>query len=392
MSGIFGPHRPNWLLQASRAINRHVAPHHQSSGASSTPSCPPAVCMYFNAAYYPNWHVYRNQPPSSLKLDVISHLFYAFAWVKPDGTVYLSDEWADTQMPVDNTTGCLRSFAELKRKHSVLKLILSVGGGGKGSDNFAAVAQRPEAREQFAKTARDLCLTYGLDGIDVDWEHPSNPAEGAAYVELLARLRAYLPPPRFTLTTALPAGAWALRHIDLGAAARQLDLVNVMAYDFSGPWTATAAHHAQLRAAPSDQGQGPPQPSGLDAVAYLTAGGVPPAKILLGVPCYGRSFLAASRPGAAYSGHGGHDGVFEYRELPRPGAAEHVDGAAGAAFCVGGDDAGGLVSYDNVATVRMKADWVKEAGLAGLFYWTATGDKDDVERSLVYNGYLRLHS
>ena len=37
--------------------------------------------MYSNAIYYPNWRIYRNQPPVSLNFDVISHAFYAFAWL-----------------------------------------------------------------------------------------------------------------------------------------------------------------------------------------------------------------------------------------------------------------------------------------------------------------------
>lgn len=32
-----------------------------------------------NAVYYPNWRVYRHQPPSSLNLKFITHIFYAFA-------------------------------------------------------------------------------------------------------------------------------------------------------------------------------------------------------------------------------------------------------------------------------------------------------------------------
>lgn len=36
--------------------------------------------MYWNAVYYPNWRIYRDQPPVSLNFDVISHVFYAFAW------------------------------------------------------------------------------------------------------------------------------------------------------------------------------------------------------------------------------------------------------------------------------------------------------------------------
>lgn len=36
--------------------------------------------MYWNGVYYPNWRIYRDQPPVSLNYDVISHVFYAFAW------------------------------------------------------------------------------------------------------------------------------------------------------------------------------------------------------------------------------------------------------------------------------------------------------------------------
>jgi GH18 family chitinase len=60
-----GPQRRPWFQSAS-----------PSRPVAST--LPPAVRLYTNAAYYPNWRVYRNQPPSSLKLGVLSHVFYAF--------------------------------------------------------------------------------------------------------------------------------------------------------------------------------------------------------------------------------------------------------------------------------------------------------------------------
>lgn len=54
---------------------------------SKTPpqSTPPAPAprsdiTFANAAYYPNWRVYTHQPPSSLRLGCVSHIFYAFAW------------------------------------------------------------------------------------------------------------------------------------------------------------------------------------------------------------------------------------------------------------------------------------------------------------------------
>lgn len=117
---------------------------------------------------------------------------------------------------------------------------------------------------------------------------------------------------------------------------------------------------------------------------------MPTNKILLGVPAYGRSFTGTRGLGHSYSGHAGEEGTFEYKDLPRPDSKEYVDENTGAAFCVGGD--GGFVTYDNARTVRMKADYVKQNRLAGLFYWTGTGDKTDNQSSLVWNGYVGMHS
>lgn len=119
--------------------------------------------------------------------------------------------------------------------------------------------------------------------------------------------------------------------------------------------------------------------------------GVPTHKIVLGVPAYGRSFTGTKGVGHSFSGQAGEEGTFEYCDLPLPGATEHVDDRVGAAYCVGGD--GGWVTYDNPQTVRMKASYVRQNSLGGLFYWTGTGDASShtqKERSLVYNGFLGL--
>lgn len=69
-------------------------------------------------------------------------------------------------MPVDGTEGCLRAFTQLKQQYSEMKVILSVGGGGKGSENFAKVSRNPPAVEVFVKSARALVDQFSLDGID----------------------------------------------------------------------------------------------------------------------------------------------------------------------------------------------------------------------------------
>lgn len=310
-------------------------------------------------------------------------------------------------MDVDGAKGCLNAFVQLKQQYSQLRVILSVGGQGKGSEHFAAVAHSRSKTEVFVRSARQLVDQYGLDGIDgkswldmmkisffflrktmntepsfsfsVDWEHPANSKEGKDYVRLLSKLREVLPAPRYVLATALPASQWFLRHIDLGAAQKHLDMINLMTYDFFGPWESEAGHQAQLHGSPI---------SGYSSVDYALMQGIPAKKIILGVPVYGRSFLGCSGPGQRYAGHGGEDGVFDYSELPRPGAQEIHDERAGAAYCVGSD--GGFVTYDTPATVKQKANFVTSSKLGGLFYWHICSDARG-PRSLLETGYNTLH-
>ena len=166
-----------------------------------------------------------------------------------------------------------------------------------------------------------------------------------------------------------------------------LDLINLMTYDFSGPWTETCGHHAQLYT-PRTPHSDAAQISCNSAVTYLLSKGIPARKILLGIPTYGRSFLGSATVGDRYTGHGGDEGTFEYKVLPRPEATVRFDEAVGAVCSIGGD--GGFVTYDDPRTVRMKAQFAKRAGLGGLFYWTGTGDTND-ENSLVEAGYRALH-
>ena len=201
-------------------------------------------------------------------------------------------------------------------------------------------------------------------------------------------LRKELPAPKYFLTSALPAGEWALRNIDLAKASNYLDLINLMTYDFSGPWTNLCGHHAQLYS-PKDPHNDAARVSCSSAVSYLKARGVSTRKILLGVPAYGRSFLGAKKVGERFTGHAGEEGTFEYKDLPRPGAVVSYDKEVGAVYCVGGD--GGFVTYDDAQTVQMKAEFALKEGLRGLFFWTGTGDSQD-SGSLVETAYRFLYS
>ncbi|KAL8982632.1 MAG: hypothetical protein Q9205_002921 [Flavoplaca limonia] len=377
MSSSNKPPTPNWSTHplAQKVLKPFKKLDSMAPNALSTTNFLAPV----NAVYYPNWKV-PITPPSSLEIESITHVYYAFAYLKPDGTLH--DMHNDTQVAVDGTYGGLNAVRNLKLQNPNLKTLISIGGGGQASEPFAGVAASPAAREQLGTSAKQMLETYGLDGLDVDWEHPDNDKKGADYVALMATLRRHLPTPKYLLTSALPAGAWALKHIDLAKAAAHMDYVNLMAYDFAGPWGKMSGYQAQLHVPPGTPDD--MKNSGQAAVQYMKSKGVPAKKITLGIPAYGHSFIGASNVNQRFKSSGGNEGSFEYSQLPRPGAEEKVDKKAVAAFCVGGD--GGLVTYDNPETVRMKARFVKEQSLAGLFYWTGPGDVRG-PRSLVAAGY-----
>lgn len=73
-----GPTYGPWPLGINGAAN-------SSENALMMPS---DISIYFNAVYYPSWRIYKKQPPSSLKLGFVSHVFYAFAWYDPVETLF----------------------------------------------------------------------------------------------------------------------------------------------------------------------------------------------------------------------------------------------------------------------------------------------------------------
>lgn len=184
----------------------------------------------------------------------------------------------------------------------------------------------------------------------------------------------------------MSAATWVLQNLDIVQAVKLLDMLNVMAYDFSGPWTTKAGHQAQLFS-PARPYNDDAKLSCDSAIMYLAKRGVPLSKVVLGIPAYGRSFIGASKAGDSYTSVGGDSGTFEYRSLPRSGSKTYYDQFVGATYAVGGD--GGFVSYDDTRSVQAKAKYARQHRLAGLFFWTGTGDSNDA-RSLIKASFQGL--
>jgi chitinase len=352
-------------------------------------------------AYFPSWGIYeKGYEVADLPAGRLTHVIHAFARISPEGEMAVIDPWADLERAIgpDRWDTPLRgnfgAYARLKAAHPHLRVLIAVGGWF-DSGRFSEVAATPAARAKFAASVRAFCLQYGFDGVDLDWEYPVvatdvnrnvRPEDGENYALLAGAIRAEfdaqsaLDGRRYEITAAMPAGFDKFERINLAALAAQLDLINLMTYDFHGRWIATqTGHNAPLFRSAMDPN---PRYNTDEAVRGYLAAGVPAAKIALGIPAYGYGWqgVASPVPFSSASGVGPgtlsvEPGFYDYRTVAalvrdNPGA-ERWDEAAEASYFYHGDL---WIGYDSPRALRRKLEYVRDLGLGGVMFWEASTD------------------
>ncbi|GLB44487.1 putative glyco_18 [Lyophyllum shimeji] len=372
------------------------------------------------AAYYPTWAVWSN-PPNKLNFAKFDMLFFAFVAPNASSTLKWPRGGQDT----------LRRLVFAARKSGKgTKIVLSVGGWG-GSYWFSNAVKTQANRTQFIHALVEAVNSFGLDGVDIDWEYPNskgagNPhssADSENFLSLLKLLRASLGPSKI-ISAAVAHVPWlgtdgrALSDVTQFAAF--LTYANIMNYDVFGASSKPGpnAPLGNLCGTAKD-----PQASAHSAFVQWTKAGFPASKLLLGLPLYGYvskstakklsgSLLPDSPPdpvahprGPATDRSTAPAGDLSqmwgqqipFKQLVQSGALQkNEDGtytaANGYTHCW--DDCSDtpflfnvarktVVTYDDPFSIASKTQFARRSGMAGCFTWSLDQDDGSVLQDVI---------
>lgn len=314
----------------------------QASGPKPPKDTPDKVV----SAYFADWDVYgrgyfvKDIPVE--KLNVIQYAFGVPGYDEATGAVSCNvlDPWADYQQvywgpentvdgvadtyPGQNLYGNFNQLKKLKAANPDLKVEISLGGWTK-STWFSTLASTAELRQKFVSACIDTFIKGNLpmggwpedaggigaaagifDGIDLDWEYPTQVADGNVNPTAADRRNATLLAQEFRnqldaygkttgkhylLTAALPAATSSTKYYELSKFVKHLDWANVMTYDFNVASSPVSAHNSLFGLDPRDPNAENPTWNTVGTVAYYLANGVPASKLVVGMGLYGQQWL-----------------------------------------------------------------------------------------------------
>ena len=343
---------------------------------------PPAGTLCTDIGQTPIVLAYFTEYTETLpEVKLLTHINYAhgrFANPKTgDGGIVITES---SKAPISKVVA-------LKQVNPKLKVMLMIGGWGGHADGFSMMARDAAKRTAFCTSVKKLLDFHRLDGVDIDWEYPTqsadnetgcDPSDTQNFNLVLKELRETLGTGKI-ISFASKSDA---KYVDWKTAMNYLDYVNVMTYDMGA---APSSHDSPLH-----KGDRFTHRSWDESIDAHVKGGVPKNRQVMGVPFYGK---AEKNPTDAYKvfvdakgklgysikyrdivpivKNGTYMGVTLNRKLHRVWDAKSM-----VPFLA--DDSGrNYLSYDDPESVEAKGLYVKNGGLLGAMFWEYRSDTDD---------------
>lgn len=343
----------------------------QTKAASHSPERPQIIAYIF-----PRDHVIQ---PGEVAATKLTRINYAFANIQDGRIVAVS--------PADAPN--FATLVALRQQNPSLQVLVSVGGW-LWSGNFSDMALTRASRARFIDSVVAFVRRYKLDGLDIDWEFPGQVGAGNRfraedkqnYTLLLLELRRRFDREqrvlgrRLLLSVAAGAGDDFLEHTQMARVAREVDTVNLMAYDFYEPDSdKITGNHAPLYNDPAD----PKGMSADESVRDFERAGVPARKIVLGVPFYGHMWgnVGPTNHGLFQPGSPVPHAYAHYQDIAstllQHGFTRYWDASASVPYLYN-ERTKQFVSYEDPVSLAVKCAYVRREGLGGVMFWEYTAD------------------
>lgn len=342
--------------------------------------------------YISSWAVYRpgrgsysidNFDPSLCTIAI-----YAFAGLDaPNDSLKPLDPWQDLED--DGGKAGYKRLTGYKKNYPHLKVLLAIGGWNEGSEKYSQLASHPDRRGRFVKNALEFIRKYNFDGLDLDWEYPSNRGgnhqDKETFVLLVKELSEEFKKFGLHLSSAFGAAKKIIDSAyDVKRLVPYLDTFHIMCYDYFGAW---------------DQKVGLNAPLGIDdelsvdfSIEYFLKLGAPANKLIMGVPFYGRTFITAHEgnvgdaavdtqgfqgPFTRENGFLGYNEICSYLSNSTMNwkSEWHVQSSEAIAKEMNDKGQTKVVSYDSSRSIANKVRYAMRKNLGGVMVWSI--DTDD---------------
>ena len=295
--------------------------------------------------------------------------------------------------------GCkdkIEMIPQIRRWNEKLRIVLSMVQADR--DAFTVCCATEEMREKTAAALAETAKKYDLDGIDLDWEYPCVPSNNSVvspddkhnFTLLCAAIRRHLNAldGKRYLTIASGADVFYVNCVELPELMEYLDYINVMTYDLKCGFHALAGHHTSLFSKNGDVFMN----SCAQALELFAAHGVSRDRLLMGAAFYSRKWtdlpdnenhglLVLCPTGGGY---GPDYDILVDQYINQNGFVEYWDEEAQAPYLFDGST---FLSYDNARSLKAKAEYVKENGYGGIFYWEHKCDKTRELLNALYESF-----
>lgn len=346
--------------------------------------------------YFGSWAVYR---PGNGKFDVetidphmCTHLMFGFTGIDAHTSkMIVLDPYNEEEENWGR--GAFKRFTNLKLQNYNLKTLVAVGGWNEGSEKYSDMARDPVRRRAFIDSVIPFLQKHNFDGLDVDWEYPSNregarPEDKENFVLLIRELRQEFDKYGYLLTAAVAAGeATMSTAYNVPEISKDFDFINVMAYDFRGAWETFTGHHAPLRHNPMVDVNDSRKLNCEYAIDWWLEQGCPPEKLVLGMGTYGRGFTldnenenglyAPASSGIVAGPYTMQAGIWGFNEICeqfrlQPGQWVTVEDAFyDAPYSYNGRK---WIGYDTPQSIQKKVDFINSRNLGGGMVWSLETD------------------